>query len=195
MDELGRKTAAEVQKAEKLPFVVVLDNIRSMMNTGSVFRTADAFLLEGIILCGFTATPPHREIHKTALGATESVSWQYDEQTKDAVRQLKADGYEVIAVEQTTGSQSLQQFEPRENGKYALVFGNEVKGVSDEVLKLCDHALEIPQFGTKHSLNVSVSAGIVIWDLFCKLHPAALPRPCVPSPDQHNEPGRLKPRP
>lgn len=171
MDELGRKTPAEAQKAEKVPFVLVLDNIRSMMNTGSVFRTADAFLLEGIILCGFTATPPHREIHKTALGATESVFWQYVEQTGDAVKQLKADGYKVIAVEQTTGSQSLQQFKPRRNGKYALVFGNEVKGVSDEALKLCDHALEIPQFGAKHSLNVSVSAGIVIWDFYSKLYP------------------------
>ena len=171
MDELGRKTTAEAQKAEKVPFVIVLDNIRSMMNTGSVFRTADAFLLEGIILCGFTATPPHREIHKTALGATESVSWQYVKQTEDAIKQLQADGYEVIAVEQTTNSQSLQQFRPRKGSKYALVFGNEVKGVSNEALKLCDHALEIPQFGTKHSLNVSVSAGIVIWDLFSRLHP------------------------
>ena len=171
MDELGRKTPAEAQKAEKVPFVIVLDNIRSMMNTGSVFRTADAFLLEGIILCGFTATPPHREIHKTALGATESVSWQYIKQTEDAVTQLQADGYEVIAVEQTTSSRSLQQFHPKKGSKYALVFGNEVKGVSNEALKLCDHALEIPQFGTKHSLNVSVSAGIVIWDLFSRLNP------------------------
>ncbi len=171
MDELGRKTPELFRSAEKVPFIIVLDNIRSMMNTGSVFRTADAFLLEGIILCGFTATPPHREIHKTALGATESVSWQYVKQTEDAVKQLKTDGYEVIAAEQTTGSQSLKKFLPRKNRKYALVFGNEVKGISDEVLGLCDHALEIPQFGTKHSLNVSVSAGIVIWDMFSKLHP------------------------
>ncbi len=169
MDELGRKSSAEVQQAKKVPIVVVLDNIRSMMNTGSVFRTADAFLLEGIILCGFTATPPHREIHKTALGATDSVQWRYAERTEDAVKELKSEGYEVIAVEQTTGSRPLQDFQPRANHKYALVLGNEVKGVADEVLKLCDHALEIPQFGTKHSLNVSVSAGIVIWDLFSKL--------------------------
>ncbi len=171
MDELGRKTPDHFKSAEKIPVTIILDNIRSMMNTGSVFRTADAFLLEAIILCGFTAPPPHREIHKTALGATDSVNWRYVEKTEDAVNQLKSEGYEVIAVEQTTGSQSLQEFHPRSGHKYALVFGNEVKGVGDEVLRLCDRALEIPQFGTKHSLNVSVSAGVVIWDLFSKLHP------------------------
>lgn len=171
MDELGRKTPDHFKSADKVPVVIILDNIRSMMNTGSVFRTADAFLLEGIILCGFTATPPHREIHKTALGATDSVNWQYVRKTEDAVKQLKSEGYEVIAVEQTTGSQSLQDFRPRSGQKYALVFGNEVKGVGDEVLRLCDRAIEIPQFGTKHSLNVSVSAGVVVWDLFSKLHP------------------------
>ncbi len=169
MSELDRKTPAIYKGAKKLPVVLVLDNIRSMMNTGSVFRTADAFLLEGIVLCGFTAQPPHREIHKTALGATESVPWKYYEQTTDAIKQLKHQGYEVLALEQTTNSINLHHFKPEAGKKYALVFGNEVKGVDDEVLDMCDHAIEIPQFGTKHSLNISVTAGIVVWDLFCKL--------------------------
>ena len=169
MDELGRKTPEGYRSAKKMPVVIVLDNIRSMMNTGAVFRTADAFLLEGIYLCGFTATPPHREIHKTALGATESVAWQYFERTVDAVALLKKEGYVVLALEQTTQSIHLQEFHPEKDRKYAVVFGNEVKGVSNEVLALCDLCLEIPQFGTKHSLNVSVTAGIVVWDLFTKL--------------------------
>ncbi len=168
MDELGRKTPELFRAADKIPVVLVLDNIRSMVNTGSVFRTADAFLLEGIVLCGLTGTPPHREIHKTALGATESVAWKYFEKTADAIRQLKKAHYTVIALEQATNSLDLKNFQPRKEIKYALVFGNEVKGVDDEVLALCDLCLEIPQFGTKHSLNVSVAAGIVTWDFYCK---------------------------
>lgn len=149
--------------------VLVLDNVRSMMNTGSVFRTADAFLLEGIYLCGITATPPHREIHKTALGATESVYWEYFEETSQAIARLREKGFQVLALEQAGGSVALQDFRPVAKQKYALVFGHEVKGVGEEVLKLCDGCLEIPQFGTKHSLNVSVTAGIVVWDFHCKL--------------------------
>ncbi len=169
MDELGRKTPGGFKKAEKMPVVIVLDNIRSMMNTGSVFRTADAFLLEGIYLCGFTATPPHREIHKTALGATESVQWKYFDKTTEAIRSLKKEGYTIVALEQTTHSINLIDFQPESDAKYAIVFGNEVKGVGEEVLKGCDYCLEIPQFGTKHSLNVSVTAGMVVWDLFTKM--------------------------
>ncbi len=170
MDELGRKSPERFRASEKFPVIIVLDNIRSMMNTGSVFRTADAFLLEGVYLCGITATPPHREIHKTALGATETVNWKYFDKTTDAIRGLKKDGYVVIALEQTTESINLSGFLPKSNSKYALVFGNEVKGVGSQVLELCDQCVEIPQFGTKHSLNVSVTAGIVVWDMFNKLH-------------------------
>jgi 23S rRNA (guanosine2251-2'-O)-methyltransferase len=169
MEELGRKTPEMYKASEKFPVVLVLDNIRSMMNTGSVFRTADAFLLEGVVLCGFTATPPHREINKTALGATESVAWKYFEKTTEAILQLKAAGYTVAALEQTTESIDLRVFQPDTAKKYAFVFGNEVKGVDQEVLGLCDLCLEIPQFGTKHSLNISVTAGMVIWDVFCKM--------------------------
>ncbi len=171
MDELRRKTPELFRASDKFPLVLVLDNIRSMMNTGSVFRTSDAFLLEGIILCGFTATPPHREIHKTALGATESVAWKYFEKTTEAIRQLKDEGYTIIALEQATNSQNIKDFHPEKGRRYALVLGNEVKGVDDAVLALCDTCLEIPQFGTKHSMNVSVSAGIVVWDFFNKLKP------------------------
>lgn len=168
MKELGRITPEMYRSAGKLPVVIVLDNIRSMMNTGSVFRTADAFLVEGICLCGFTATPPHREIHKTALGATESVDWTYYSQTTDAINELKSKGYVIVALEQTTASVDLRNFCPEKGRRYALVLGNEVKGVDDEVLALCDLSVEIPQFGTKHSFNVSVSAGIVLWDMFTK---------------------------
>ena len=168
MDELGRKTPEVFKASEKMPLVIVLDNIRSRMNTGSVFRTADAFLLESIFLCGFTATPPHREIHKTALGATESVTWQYFEHTTDAIRHLQAMDYIVLALEQTTQSVSLQDFRPEKGRKYAMVFGNEVKGVDADALALCDQSLEIPQFGTKHSLNVAVTAGMVVWDFYSK---------------------------
>lgn len=169
MEELGRKTPEMYRASEKFPVVLVLDNIRSMMNTGSVFRTADAFLLEGVVLCGFTATPPHREINKTALGATESVAWKYFEKTTEAILQLKAAGYTVAALEQTTESTDLRVFQPGAEKKYAFVFGNEVKGVDQEVLGLCDLCLEIPQFGTKHSLNISVTAGMLVWDIFCKM--------------------------
>jgi len=168
MAELHRKSAEEFQRSEKLQLVIVLDNIRSMMNIGSVFRTADAFLLDSILLCGISATPPHREIQKTALGATESVNWKYYEETVTAVNFLKERGFKVLALEQAQGSINLKDFLPERGKPYALVFGNEVKGVDDRVLALCDGCIEIPQFGTKHSLNVAVSAGIVIWDIFLK---------------------------
>ena len=166
--ELRRLGIEEFKETEKIPLVVVLDNIRSLNNIGSVFRTADAFLVERIFLCGITATPPHKEIHKTALGATDSVDWSYAESTEDLVRELKSEGFEILAVEQAEASLSLNEFRPEENVKYAVVFGNEVKGVQQSVVDLCDACLEIPQFGTKHSLNVSVSCGIVLWDLFAK---------------------------
>lgn len=169
MDELGRISPDEFKKVEKMPLMIVLDNIRSMMNIGSVFRTADAFRVEGICLCGISATPPNKEIHKTALGATESVDWIYYENTSDAVISLKELGYEIIAVEQTDSSIDILDYKPRKGKKYALVFGNEVKGVDDSVLHLCNSCIEIPQFGTKHSLNISVSAGIVIWDFYKNL--------------------------
>ncbi len=171
MEELERKDARAFRESPKLPLLLILDNVRSMMNTGSVFRTADAFLLEGIILCGITATPPHREIHKTALGATESVAWRYEKDALDAVKACKAGGYQVWAVEQTTGSINLKEFVPKRRQKYALVFGNEVKGVDESLLSHCDGCIEIPQFGTKHSLNIAVTAGMVVWDLYTKLHP------------------------
>lgn len=169
MDELGRISPQEFKQGQKFPLVIVLDNIRSMMNVGSVFRTADAFRVEKILLCGITACPPNKEIHKTALGATESVDWEYAEQTVDAVRKLKNDGYQVYALEQTVGSLPLHTFKPDETMRYALVFGNEVKGVQEEVLAICDGAIEIPQFGTKHSFNISVTAGITLWDFFSKM--------------------------
>lgn len=168
MDELGRKSVEEFRSADKTPLVVVLDNVRSMHNVGSVFRTADAFLLRGIVLCGYTPVPPHRDIHKTALGATETVEWQYAPSAGEAVQTLKAQGYTVIAVEQATQSMMLDAFR-LPGTPVALVFGNEVSGVDAEVMKLVDGCIEIPQLGMKHSLNISVSTGIVIWDLFCKL--------------------------
>jgi 23S rRNA (guanosine2251-2'-O)-methyltransferase len=169
MDQLQRISAGEYKQVRKFPLVIVLDNIRSMMNVGSVFRTSDAFRIEKILLCGITACPPNKEIHKTALGATESVDWQYYEDTAGAVVKLKEEGYLVYALEQTTGSTSLHNFQPRQDERYALVFGNEVKGVQDEVLTLCDGSIEIPQFGTKHSFNISVTAGITLWDFFTKM--------------------------
>lgn len=169
MDELGRKTKEQFRESEKFPVVIVLDNIRSMMNIGSVFRTADAFLVHSIYLCGITATPPHREIHRSALGATDTVEWHYFENTTDAIRHLKEKGYNILALEQTTKSINLASFQPHGNEKYALVFGNEVNGVEQQALELCDDCLEIPQFGTKHSLNISVTAGMVIWDFYCKM--------------------------
>ena len=166
MDELGRKSLADFKLADKKPLVVVMDNIRSMHNVGSVFRTADAFLISGICLCGFTPQPPHRDIQKTALGATESVDWVYYENTKDAVLALKQQGYKVFAIEQTQGSISLENFKTYlSNEPVAFVFGNEVEGVSDEVLAICDGAVEIPQYGMKHSLNISVAAAIVLWEM------------------------------
>ncbi|HTI92253.1 MAG TPA: RNA methyltransferase [Puia sp.] len=165
MDELNRKSVNEFRQSEKTPLVVVLDNIRSMHNVGSVFRTADAFLVEGIYLCGYTPQPPHRDIHKTALGATETVGWQYFANTADAVRHLKEEGYAVFAVEQTEGSVPLPEFGVKYSGRLAVVFGNEVSGVGEEALALCDGSVEIPQWGMKHSLNISIAAGIVLWEL------------------------------
>ncbi len=161
--ELNRINIEDFKKADKLPVIVVLDNIRSLNNIGSFFRTGDAFRIEGIYLCGITATPPHREIHKTALGATESVEWKYFDTTVKAISFLKKNKYSVIAIEQTDNSISLLEYNFKKIQKIALIFGNEIKGVSDEALPLFDECIEIPQFGTKHSLNVSVSAGIVLW--------------------------------
>jgi 23S rRNA (guanosine2251-2'-O)-methyltransferase len=165
-EELNRKSIEEFKQAGKYPVLVVLDNVRSLNNIGSIFRTCDAFLLEGLLLCGITATPPHREINKTALGATESVNWQYDENTVDAVMRLRSQGYKIVAVEQTAHASSLQDFVFSQNEKYAIIFGHEVHGVQQEVVNLCDETIEIPQHGTKHSLNVAVSAGIVLWEFF-----------------------------
>ncbi len=167
--ELSRLDIDQFKETEKSPLIIVLDNIRSLNNIGSVFRTADAFLIEKIYLCGITAKPPHKEIHKTALGSTDSVTWEYVENTLDLVKRLKSENRVVLAVEQAEQSVSLESFEPVENQKYAVVFGNEVKGVQQEVVSVSDDCLEIPQFGTKHSLNISVSCGIVIWDLFSKM--------------------------
>jgi len=167
--ELGRKTISQYHASEKNPFVIILDNIRSQSNVGSVFRTADAFLTEKICLCGITAVPPHRDIQKTALGATESVSWKYYPSTITAVSELKEQNYTIIGVEQTAGSVYLQDLKIKKGGKYALVFGNEVNGVDQEVLDECDICVEIPQFGTKHSINIAVSAGIAVWELWRKL--------------------------
>lgn len=167
--ELHRKTADEYRAAQKLPFVVVLDNVRSLNNVGSVFRTADALLIESIHLCGFTGTPPHKEIHKTALGAELSVPWQHFDTTEAAIAALRAKGYTIATVEQTEGSISLCDFCPQPEKRYALVFGNELHGVAQEVVDQSDICIEIPQFGTKHSFNIAVSAGIVLWDCFVKL--------------------------
>jgi tRNA G18 (ribose-2'-O)-methylase SpoU len=161
--EMQRLTVEEFREAKKLPLVVVLDDVRSMYNVGSVFRTGDAFRIERVCLCGITSTPPSTEIHKTALGAEDSVAWQYYPSALEAIESLKADGYEVLSIEQVHGSTMLQDFVPLSDKKYAVVFGNEVKGVHQEVVDASDGCLEIPQFGTKHSLNVSVTAGIVIW--------------------------------
>lgn len=166
VEEMGRIDVETFRRSTKLPLVMVLDNVRSLHNVGSVFRTADAFRLEGLYLCGITATPPSAEIHKTALGAEDSVAWHYVEDTAEAVRSLQKEGYIVLAVEQVEGSYKLDTFEFGTNQRYALVMGNEVKGVRQDVVDLCDGALEIPQFGTKHSMNVSVTAGIVMWETF-----------------------------
>jgi 23S rRNA (guanosine2251-2'-O)-methyltransferase len=168
LDELNRISIDEFKQVEKLKACIVLDNVRSLHNVGSAFRTADAFRIDKIYLTGITGTPPHREIQKTALGATESVAWEYVENTAFLISQLKNQGYRIIVVEQTNESISLQDFQLEENTNYCLVFGNEVNGVSDDVVALADTAIEIPQEGTKHSLNISVCLGIVVWDFFRK---------------------------
>ncbi len=167
--ELNRITVEEYKHSKKTPVIVVLDNIRSCNNIGSVFRTSDALLIEKIYLCGITATPPNKEIHKTALDAEKSVSWEYLEKTEDAITKLKEAGFTVYAIEQVENSILLSDFQPSENEKLALVFGNEVKGVQQKVVRMCDSSIEIPQYGTKHSFNISVSAGIVLWDIFQKI--------------------------
>ncbi len=167
-EELGRMSPGEFKQADKVPVVLVLDHLRSLNNVGSLFRTADAFRVEKLYLCGITATPPHREIHKTALGATESVSWEYHEDTLSLIRGLRQGGYRIVSLEQAHGAVSLERYAFRPDQKYALVFGNEIKGVSQEVVDQSDDCIEIPQFGTKHSFNVVVSAGIVLWDYFSK---------------------------
>ncbi len=158
----------DFKEAEKTPLIIILDDIRSLHNIGSVFRTADAFLIEKIYLCGITATPPNKEIHKTALGATDTVAWEYQKDVLEVIKKLQQEEVAVMAIEQVENSIYLQDFEPETGTKYALVFGNEVKGVSQEAVKLCNGTIEIPQLGTKHSLNISVSAGIVVWDIFKK---------------------------
>lgn len=167
--ELNRIDVETFKSTEKTPLVIVLDNIRSLNNIGSIFRTSDAFLVEEILLCGITATPPHREIHKTALGAQESVNWQYFEDTLDALAYLKAKGFTSYAIEQADGATMLDALSLNKEKKYAIILGNEVKGVQQCVVDACDGCIEIPQFGTKHSLNVSISGGIVIWDFHTKL--------------------------
>jgi 23S rRNA (guanosine2251-2'-O)-methyltransferase len=170
LDELGRTTVEDFKTQEKYPIVLVLDNIRSALNVGSAFRTADAFALEQIICVGFTATPPHREILKTALGSTESVTWSHFETIEEALNPLKSDNYTILAIEQTDKSRLLGQYPISGAAKYALVFGNEVDGVSDDALALCDDAIEIPQYGTKHSLNVSVCVGILSWEFTSEMN-------------------------
>jgi 23S rRNA (guanosine2251-2'-O)-methyltransferase len=165
MEDLNRLSKEEFKNADKKKIIVILDNIRSMHNVGSVFRTSDAFAIEKIMLCGITAQPPHREIEKAALGATESVDWEYHPKTLDIVNQLKAECYIIISIEQAENSVFLQNFETKVEEKYAIVFGNEVEGVQQEVINASDYCIEIPQFGTKHSFNVSVCAGIVLWEI------------------------------
>jgi tRNA G18 (ribose-2'-O)-methylase SpoU len=169
LEELDRISISQFKEAEKIPVTLVLDNIRSLHNVGSAFRTADAFRIEKIYLTGITGTPPHREIQKTALGATESVAWEYSESTDQVIRKLKESGYIIVIVEQTTDSLPLQTFFSDKEKKYCLVFGNEVHGVSEEAIAYGDFALEIPQLGTKHSLNISVCLGIVVWEMFKNL--------------------------
>jgi tRNA G18 (ribose-2'-O)-methylase SpoU len=168
--ELERKSIEAFKQSEKTPLILVLDDIRSLHNIGSVFRTADAFLIEKIYLCGITATPPNKEIHKTALGATETVAWEHQENVLEVIEKLKKENVMTLAIEQVESAIFLQNFEVKKGEKYALVFGNEVYGVSQEAVALCDGSIEIPQLGTKHSLNISVSAGIVVWDLFQKMN-------------------------
>jgi tRNA G18 (ribose-2'-O)-methylase SpoU len=166
LEELGRIDVETFKEIKKIPLIVVLDDVRSMHNVGAVFRTSDAFIVEKIILCGITPKPPHREIHKAALGATESVDWVYEESIETVLKNLKSDNYQIIGIEQTTNSVSLENFEIKNTEKYAVVLGNEVDGLSEKAIPLYDNFLEIPQMGTKHSLNVSVCGGIVIWEFF-----------------------------
>ena len=185
--ELKRLSPEDFKQTKKIPVIIVLDNVRSLHNVGSVFRTSDAFLIEAIYLCGITASPPHPEIHKTALGAENTVEWQYFENTLDAVQLLKQKDYRILAVEQAENSIPLEKFR-LENNRYAVIFGNEVKGIEQEVMDICDACIEIPQFGTKHSLNVSVAAGIVIWEIF-KAHPFQLTRQRARQPHlSHSDP-------
>lgn len=165
-EELNRISVDDFKKAEKMPLVIVLDNIRSLNNIGSVFRTADAFRVEKIYLCGITGRPPHREIHKTALGATESVDWEYHESTHEAIVKLKNSKFKVVAIEQIENSINLSDYKPKPGEKLALIFGNEINGISEDIIKDIDLCIEIPQFGTKHSFNIAVSTGIVLWHLF-----------------------------
>jgi 23S rRNA (guanosine2251-2'-O)-methyltransferase len=166
--ELNRKSVEEFKKTKKFPFIVILDNVRSLNNIGSVFRTADGFLIRGIYLCGITATPPHKDIRKTALGATDSVEWKYFSKTADAIKKLRQEGYKIVAIEQTDESIMLNDFPLQQKESYALVFGHEMNGVDQSVIDMSDASIEIPQFGTKHSFNISVSVGIVLWDLINK---------------------------
>ncbi|WP_159021841.1 RNA methyltransferase [Formosa sp. L2A11] len=167
--ELDRLSVEDFKDTKKTPLIIVLDNIRSLNNIGSVFRTSDAFLIEKIYLCGITATPPHKDIHKTALGSTETVAWEHAEHTLDVVEKLQAENVKVLSIEQAEHATMLDTFSPEADTTYALVFGNEVKGVAQDVVSKSDMVIEIPQFGTKHSLNISVSAGVVIWDVFSKM--------------------------
>jgi tRNA G18 (ribose-2'-O)-methylase SpoU len=168
--ELERLEISEFKTAKKSPIIIVLDNIRSLNNIGSVFRTSDAFLIEKIYLCGITAQPPHNDIRKTALGSTETVDWEYVEHTTNLIEKLKNEGTKVISIEQAENATLLNDLKPQPHTKYAFIFGNEVKGVSQDVVDASDIVIEIPQYGTKHSLNISVSCGIVIWDVFSKLN-------------------------
>ncbi|TVZ25507.1 SpoU rRNA methylase family protein [Gillisia sp. Hel_I_86] len=166
--ELDRKSVSEFKEATKTPIIVILDNIRSLNNIGSVFRTADAFLIKKVYLCGITAIPPHKDIQKTALGATETVDWAYVEDTIPLIKKLQAENVQVLAIEQAEGAIMLNDFTPENDKTYAVVFGNEVKGVQQEVVSASNEIIEIPQLGSKHSLNIAVSTGVVLWDLFCK---------------------------
>lgn len=172
--ELNRKSIEEFKCAKKYPIVIVLDNVRSLSNVGSVFRTSDAFLIEAVFLCGITGKPPHREIQKTALGATDSVNWRYYKTTLQAIEELKREGYSIIAIEQTSDSISLPDFSIKKDQQYAIIFGNEIHGVEQDVIYRCDHSIEIPQYGTKHSFNISVSVGIVLWDLLKPIYSSGI---------------------
>ena len=168
--ELDRISIEEFKKSKKIAITILLENIRSAHNIGSIFRTADSFLINEIILCGISAQPPNKNIRKTALGSSESVEWKYEKNINKAIEKLKNEGNKIISIEQTTNSISLENFKPQKNDKYAIIFGNEVNGIEQRTINLSDMVIEIPQFGTKHSLNISVAAGIIIWDLFSKIN-------------------------